>query len=136
MQFPYWAKVLSNDSEGIKCEDIHSGAKFRVKGQELIENSRSADRYTRLEKVTKTGIVDILSNAHNVPFTVEFVKANGQSRTLRGKLLGVDDKNLGYIDVIDLDFPDGKSKFNMRQVDCRTIKSVTLRGIRYEVKKR
>jgi len=137
MSFTYWAKVDIVTRDPIKGEhslnltDLDSGETFGVRGDTLIEGARSADQHEKTMIVTKTQIVDVLANARNIPFTVSFKKQNGSIRHLRGRLIGIDQKNLGYIDVEDLDQPVG-SRF--RLVDCRTIRSVTVRGCKFTVK--
>lgn len=134
MAFTYWGKVDKAErgflGNKITLTDLDSGNQFAVDGDELIKGSHSADQYSRIEKVTKSQAVEILASAHNVPFTVTFVKKDGAHRVLRGRLIGIDQKNLGYIDVEDLDQPDGQ---RFRMVDCRTIKEIIVNGVKYVV---
>lgn len=135
MTFTHWGIVesSSNDEFGlgnkVVLTDVDSGVKFSVHGDALIQSSHSADQYDVTRKVNKTEMVDILAHARNVPFSVTFIKKNGEERTLRGRLIGIDQKNLGYIDVEDLDLPEGD---RFRLVDCRTIETLIVNGIRYE----
>lgn len=134
MSFTYWGKVTEcvTGFQGTKitCKDIDRGLEFVVDGNSLIENSSSSSQFSTTEKVTKSQIVEILVNSHNVPFTVRFVKQDGTLRNLVGRLIGVDKKNLGYVDVEDLEKPVG-SRF--RLVDCRTIKSLIVNNVKYYV---
>ena len=133
MSFTYWARVTSVKGFGqrLGVVNIDNDEEFVVQGKELIEVAKSADQHSESKMVTKTQIVDILANAKDVPLTVTFRKQSGAFRTLRGRLIGVDKKNLGYIDVEDLD-KDAGDRF--RLVDCRTIKSLIVNGVRYTVK--
>lgn len=134
MAFTYWGNVEKVEKgflgNKITLTDLDSGNQFAVDGDQLIEGSHSADQFTSQQKVTKSQAVEILANAHNVPFTVTFVKKDGTLRELRGRLIGIDQKNLGYIDVEDLDKPNGQ---RFRLVDCRTIKSIVVNGVKYTV---
>lgn len=134
MSFTYWGVVdkVERSFAGTKLSltDLDSGAKFAVDGDALIEDSSSADQFTSQQKVSKSQAVEILASARNLPFTVTFTKKDGSLRKLRGRLIGIDQKNLGYIDVEDLDKPVG-SRF--RLVDCRTIKSIIVGGTKYTV---
>lgn len=134
MAFTYWGIVdkAERDFQGSKLTltDIDSGLHFVVDGDSLIEASKSAEQFAHTIKVNKTDMVDILSKANNVPFTVVFIKKDGSPRTLRGRLIGIDQKNLGYLDVEDLDKPEDN---RFRLVDCRTIKSLIVNGVKYVV---
>ena len=134
MAFTYWATVKENLSglhgKKLSCVDIDGDKEFIVSGDSLIDDAYSADRYSSVKKVNKTTIVDILINSRNIPFTVVFKKADGSIRRLRGRLIGIDQKNLGYIDVEDLDQPEGK---RFRLVDCRTISELIVDDVQYIV---
>lgn len=130
--FTYWGKVLDvdNTKPEVKVRDLDTGLDFFVSGQNLIELSDSADFAGSVESVTKSQAVEILSLCHNKPFTVIFIKKDGTKRKLRGRLIGIDKKNLGYIDVEDLDQPVGE---RFRLVDCRTIESIVVDNVKYVV---
>jgi hypothetical protein len=139
MAFTYWGKVdrvetnyrtLAPNSTKLTVTDLDNDTKFIVDGDDLIKRSTSSDVYTNTEKVTKSQAVEILANAYGKPFTVTFIKKDGTLRKLRGRLIGIDQKNLGYIDVEDLDKPAGQ---RFRLVDCRTIKSIVVDGVKYTV---
>jgi hypothetical protein len=68
--------------------------------------------------------------AHNRPFTVCFDKDNGEERVLRGRLLEPDGRR-GRSKVLDLDQPIGRQ---MRLVDHRTLKWLTINGIKFTAK--
>ena len=139
MAFTYWARVESNQPVGrrfsseandrkLTVRNVDTDAQFDVIGNPLISGSMSADQFVKTKRTKKTEFPEILSNAKNVPFTVKFEKADGSPRVLRGRLIGVDQKNLGYIDVEDLDIDDGN---RFRMVDCRTIQYIIVGGVKY-----
>lgn len=134
LSFTHWAKVEKVDSSflgtKILVTDIDSGNSFLVEGDNLISLANTADQYIAEHKVGSVAVVEILSNSHGKPFTVTFTKKDGTERTLRGRLIGVDQKNLGYIDVEDLDQPEGK---RFRMVDCRTISSLIVDNTKFTV---
>jgi hypothetical protein len=134
MSFTYWGVVDKVESsllgKRIELTDLDSGNEFAVEGDMLIKNSSSSDQYNSQQKVSKSQAVEILSRSYNSPFTVVFTKKDGSTRRLRGRLIGIDQKNLGYVDVEDLDKPIG-SRF--RLVDCRTIKSIIVDNVKYIV---
>lgn len=140
LSFTHWAKVeevsrSQYDVLGTKITvtDLDSGNSFLVDGDNLIALCNSADQYSSESIVGSVAIVEILSNSNGKPFTVTFTKKDGTERTLRGRLIGVDQKNLGYIDVEDLDQPEGK---RFRMVDCRTISSLIVDNTRFRVRPR
>lgn len=138
MSFTYWGVVDKVETSPktfligsrIELTDLDSGNEFAVEGDMLIKNSSSSDQYNSQQKVSKSQAVEILSRSYNSPFTVVFTKKDGSTRKLRGRLIGIDQKNLGYVDVEDLDKPIG-SRF--RLVDCRTIKSIIVDNVKYIV---
>jgi hypothetical protein len=131
MSFTYYAKVENVKKDELCCRDVDSQDEFKVIGDVLIKKAASADLFDSMKKVTKTEAAELLVKAYNKPFTVVFDKQDGEERTLRGRLVEPEPL-LGRSMVEDLDLTTGS---RLRQVDHRTIKSLTLDNIRYEVKK-
>lgn len=133
MAFIYWTKVKSTSSNGsvlgVANLDDDEGI-IRINGKELIEKSFSADQYHEEEKVGKTRAAEILLHSVNRPFTVCFLKTNGNERVLRGRLVKPEPL-LGRSMVEDL---DQKGVNRLRQVDHRTIKYLIVDGTKYIVK--
>lgn len=133
MAFIYWTKVKSTSSNGsvlgVANLDDDEGI-IRINGKELIEKSFSADQYHEEEKVSKTRAAEILLHSVNRPFTVCFLKTNGNERVLRGRLVKPEPL-LGRSMVEDL---DQKGVNRLRQVDHRTIKYLIVDGTKYIVK--
>jgi len=133
MAFIYWTKVKSTSSNGsvlgVANLDDDDGI-IRINGKELIEKSFSADQYSEEEKVGKTRAAEILLHSINRPFTVCFLKTNGNERVLRGRLVKPEPL-LGRSMVEDL---DQKGVNRLRQVDHRTIKYLIVDGTKYVVK--
>ena len=130
MAFIYYAKVDKNDSgHTLRVFDLDNNKDMWVQGQQLIENSFSADQYDNEEKVSKMKAAEILIHAHNRPLTVCFVKANGTERTLRGRLVKPEPL-LGRSSVEDLDVMGNR----LRLVDHRTLKWIIVDGTKYVVK--
>ena len=80
-----------------------------------------------VEKVSKTKLADVLTETNGEQFTAVFKKANGQSRTLRGKLFEPK-PTMGRSIVEDLDLPEGE---RIRLVDHRTLESVIVNDKKY-----
>lgn len=76
--------------------------------------------------MSKSDLLDLMTNAGPLPFTVEFTKQDGTKRTLRGAFLGLE-PHFGRSIVSDLDVGE------TRQVDNRTIESLIINNIKYEV---
>lgn len=134
MAFVYYARICPNarNSGEVDVIDVDSGNPFTVKGVDLIEYGFSADQYSKEILVTKAEIAEELITAYNRPFTVAFVKANGDRRVLRGRLVKPEPL-MGRSYVEDLDKPIGD---RLRQVDHRTIEYLILEGVKYTVKVR
>lgn len=129
----HYAKVTTSNRNGeeLFIEDVDSPGKIiRVQGKELVERALSADQSQEEIKVTKMQAAEILIESHNKPFTVNFVKADGNERTLRGRLIRPEPL-LGRSMVEDLDEPTSNK---LRQVDHRTINWLIVEGVKYIVK--
>lgn len=136
MAFTYYGtvKTISKLMEGghkLWVEGVAGGPdSFGVNGDKLIGASTSADQYHEEQKITKTAAAELLVSAYNRPFTVCFVKQEGEERVLRGRLVQPEPL-LGRSHVEDLDITEGH---RLRLVDHRTIKWLVLEGVRYLVK--
>ena len=133
MTFIYWTKVKSISSNGnvLGVANLDDDENIiRVNGKELVEKSFSADQFQEEEKVGKTRAAEILLHSVNRPFTVCFLKTDGNERVLRGRLVKPEPL-LGRSMVEDL---DQKGVNRLRQVDHRTIKYLIVDGTKYIVK--
>lgn len=133
MTLLYFVKVenVQDNGEHLVVKDVDQDqGSVHVNGRTLVENSFSADRYDEVKELNQTEVLKILIISYNRPFTVVFDKDNGEERTLRGRLISHDDLR-GRSTVEDLDKPAGK---RIRQVDHRTVKSLIVDGVKYEVK--
>ena len=106
---------------------------IEVNGKSLIVNALSADQFQETVKITKTQAAQLLIESTNRPFTVVFEKQDGQERTLRGRLIS-HEALLGRSMCEDLDLPLNEKGGRVRLVDHRTLKSLIVDGVRYEVK--
>lgn len=138
MAYIQWVKVTKaprnvRKSRTMTVDEVGSkDGKFEIIGTGLIEQGESADYYGSEKTVTMTEAAEMLVSAHNRPFTVVFDRANGTERTLRGRLRHAEPL-LGRSSVDDLDVESGSP---IRLVDHRTIKSLILGGVKYNVKKK
>jgi hypothetical protein len=131
MSFVYYTKVKSVVGEMIVVQDLDDGDKeIAITGKELLEKSFSADQHEREENVSKTRAAEILVHSPNRPLTVCFLKAEGEERVLRGRLVKPEPL-LGRSMVEDLDL---KTDHRLRQVDHRTIKWLVVDAVKYTVK--
>ena len=130
MCFLYWGQVdrcFSSATETCVSVTGIDGNKFDVRGNSLIRTAQSADQYHKVVRVTKTELAEVLISSHNKPFTVVFVKANGEERKMRGRLVRPEPL-MGRSYVEDMDVK------GLRQVDHRNIKSLIVDGIKYVLK--
>lgn len=125
-----YAKVNGNMGDVLSVTDLHSGTNFQIIGKELQESCMSADKSGEVQKVSKTELAEKLVESYGRPFTVVFEKADGEVRTLRGRLLS-SESILGRSIVEDLDQPDGK---RIRLVDHRTLSSLVIDNIKFVLK--
>ena len=124
-------KTVHKDGEELMVEDVDlTGKIIRIQGKDLISKSFSADQFAEETKINKMQAAEILIESHNKPFTVNFVKADGSDRTLRGRLIRPEPL-LGRSMVEDL---DELSVNKIRQVDHRTINWLIVDGVKYVVK--
>ena len=105
---------------------------FGIHGKELVEACFSADWFQEEVAATKTAVAERLVSAGFLPFTVCFLKQDGEERILRGRLVAPEPL-LGRSHVEDLDIKDGL-KPGLRLVDHRTIKWLIINGVKYKVK--
>ena len=132
MAFVYYAHVnnLNGHGNNLNVRDLDSQSDFNVLGKELVERSYSADRYEETKNVSKMEAAEILVNAYNRPFTVGFIKQDGSSRKLRGRLIKPEHL-LGRSMCEDLEITQGN---RLRQIDHRTIEYIILENVKYVVK--
>jgi len=139
MAFVYYGKVLNVVKAGkdhsIELQDLDAkNEKFNVVGDTLIMLSCSADQFENEKMVTQTQAAEILINCSYTPFTVCFIKSNGEKRVLRGRLL-YHEPLMGRSVVEDLDLEITAPGGRIRQVDHRHILYIIWDGIKYIVSK-
>jgi hypothetical protein len=148
-------KVLEVSSSGIFVKNIR-GLEFTI-SKSIVEEGLHSDRqFNEEQQVTRTELVQVLSNAGETVFTACFNKKLdakalkesfndpkisvksvaamqrmllGEERVLTGFLLSSDALS-GRFQVVDLEDPEGRAK----QIDQRTLNWVILRNIKYTVK--
>jgi len=153
----YEVSAIYHDRIRVKNE---RGFEFDISGNIVSEGMYSADQFTETKKLTRTELVEVLENAGDTVFTVNFNKQptpkevadklqgfskenarkaatkllKGDERTLTGYLLQTEPK-MGRSQVIDLEIaPKGDGVNRIRQVDHRTLNWIILKNIRYMVK--
>lgn len=132
----YYVKVekISNGGNTLSVKDVVGDVGgIDVNGTSLIVAALSADQSAETVKVTKTQAAQLLIESTNRPFTVVFEKQDGTARTLRGRLIS-HEALLGRSMVEDLDLAQDTKGGRTRLVDHRTLKSLTVDGVKYEVK--
>ncbi len=137
MAFVYYTDVKGVLVQGgethLELVDKDTGLNFGVHGTDLVTRGFSADQYSSEEFVTKTFLAETLIKCFNVPLKVEFVKADGTVRVLRGRLVKIE-PIMGRSYAEDLDIPPNENR--LRQIDHRTLKSLTVNGTKYTLKEK
>jgi hypothetical protein len=129
--FLHFGKVVEViGPHNVVVEDVDRGSRFKVQGDSLIKAGFSADEFTTTKRVSMTEAAQLLIDAKNRPLSVCFTKADGEKRTLRGRLVSPEPL-LGRSMVEDLDISRGH---RLRQVDHRTIEWLIVDGKKYVVK--
>lgn len=132
-----YAKVLSIHKADIwhhlqvECRDLDDGTTFYLEGAELIGTCLSGDHFDREVDVSLTKLAEEFTKVGTRPFTVTYIKKNGEVRTLRGRML-TPDNVLGRSTVLDFDVDKGSP---LRQVDHRTLQSLVVSGVKYTVRR-
>lgn len=138
--FIYWGKIKRktpgyyNKDESattVECVDKVGLNTFGVNGLSLNEASYSADQFHEERKASMTEVAEILVRSFNIPFTVCFLKQEGEERVLRGRLIAPEPL-LGRSHVEDLDI-EGPPASRFRLVDHRGLKWLIVNGIKYIV---
>ena len=117
------------EKQTIRVKDSR-GLEYSIVGDTIIDSLKSASNFSSTEKVTKTELVDILENAKDTVFTINFLKDDGTERTLVGHLVGSENK-MGRTQVIDL----MEKGFAQRQVNNRAINWIIINDVKYVAKK-
>lgn len=132
VQVVHNAAVLNNGADGIEVQTTDGKFKFTIKGQDLLNSLSSADSFSSTQNLAQTNLIDQLLQSNGKVFTVEFAKANGELRKLRGFFLKEEPK-LGRSYVHDLDVKKGTP---VREVDHRTLRSIIIGGTKFVSKKK
>ncbi len=130
MSFVYYGRVTDVSYNKIELQNIDDeNDTLYVVGQQFINDSSSADKYNEVKRITKTHAAELIVNSHGKPFTVVFVKKNGQQRKMRARLVNPEPL-LGRSIVEDLDLSPVD---RVRQVDHRTLVSLIIDNVKYMV---
>lgn len=120
-------KEVGSNSESLLVEDLVLGGEFNIEGRDMIAAVASADFFAETIRISKTEMAKILTMTHGKPFTVAFVKKDGQERVLRGYFLKHEEM-FGRSLCLDL---DEAKEDNLRLVDHRSLVSLVVDGVRY-----
>ena len=125
--------LLDDDSvyPNHKFTNVYTGDQYSVIGSDLIDSMNSSSVYLDVKKVTKTIMAERLVGAGALPFKVVFIKSDGSERELVGRLIS-SEHLLGRSMVEDLLLPIGENR--IRQVDHRTLESLIIDEIKYELR--
>ncbi len=132
----HWLRVEQNTygSNGYKIvgTDIDLDIQgFAVNGTPLVESLYTAGVYEKIEKVTHTELAEkFVEECRNIPFTVCFVKQNGEERVLRGRYIK-QERLMGRSMVEDLDIT---ASHKQRLVCHRELRWLIVNGVKYELK--
>jgi hypothetical protein len=118
-------RVVTATNSRITATDMDNNEAIEIKGTQLVESLSSADLFDSTQKQSKTELAEILIGANVRPFTVVFIKQNGEKRTMRAKFISTEPL-LGRSIVSDLD-----DEFKIKQVDHRTIESIIIDKVKY-----
>jgi hypothetical protein len=127
-----YARVVGGMYDRIAVTDLDTGVDYDIQGSALIKRLASADHYTEEKKVSRTEMAETLVASRNTPFTVRFVKKDGEDRRLRGRLIKPE-AILGRSMVEDFD-KEGGVRDRISQVDHRTIYELIVDGVKYTLK--
>jgi hypothetical protein len=76
---------VSDDRKSVTVDDLGpAGGMFTIDGEEMIRLLESADDIVATERINKTQMARTLVSTRGEPFTVAFVKKDGQERVMRG----------------------------------------------------
>lgn len=131
----HYFKVKTKNDQVITFEDVTTGQEWGMPTASIDENLDSvwsADAVEKDETLCRTSVINKLMEAGIRPFTVEYVKLNGDNRKIRGRFIK-SEPLLGRSVVVDLDKVNGDDDTAIRQIDHRTIKSLILDGVKYNV---
>lgn len=161
LQVQKFGKIDNTDVTLVK--NLETGEEFSI-SNDLLANYHHSTNHKTVEKISRTELVEKLENVGDKVFSAEYTKKPdpleivakleamsakdkasktkvekallGESRTIIGRLISTEAK-LGRSQVLDLSIPkDMKSSYDFRQrlIDHRTIESLTVGNVRYEVK--
>lgn len=156
-----YMQVLKRDMDTLLVTN-EEGYVWTIQEQVLANEAYSATQFNETKQVSRTELIEVLEDAGDTIFSVTFNKKvsqkdvvsalynldvlpekqtdirklvksflEGEERTLVGYLVQTEPK-MGRSTVVDL---EAKGGYNLRLVDHRTIKSITIRNVRYELKK-
>jgi hypothetical protein len=91
----------------------------------------SPDQFTRTVRTSKTALVHVLHSVRDHLFCAVFKKADGTDRTMYAVMKGKVDTIFGRSTVSEQVVDGPKVVYQERQIDHRTLKQVTFRGVRY-----
>jgi hypothetical protein len=122
-----YGRVTEIIDEDLTVDDLVLGGTFTIEGNDMIAAVASADQYAETVRISKTEMAKILTTTHGKPFTVNFVKKDGQERILRGYFRSHEEM-FGRSLCVDLELPKDD---NLRLVDHRSLVSLIVGGVRY-----
>jgi hypothetical protein len=159
----HYLEVLGKTNNSVKVKD-QNGLNFEIRGKELIEDTIfTADQIQEEKKVSRTEAIQILENAKDTVFTVNFNKLPDENSfaELLGKvsiadlndpkklkklakeaMKGEERTLVGHLVEAEptmgrssvIDLQIPKGSHNLRQVDHRTLNWIIFKNIKYVVK--
>lgn len=134
MAFTYYGFVSDKNLGGdvLTIQGLDGVGRFEVRGANLVSSGSSADFVAEERKVSRTDVADALVSSAGKPFTVCFIKKDGEERILKGRFIR-QDRLMGRSLVEDMQ-RSAEDSDPIRQVCHRTLQWLICDGVKYIVK--
>lgn len=128
MTFDFKVMEVNLTKKFVVVQSIQDGTQFKLCGDDTFKYAMSADYVENVKTLSKTDVCSIICSCKEEPLSIHWTKKNGEVKTIRCKIMDVDD--MGYIRVKSLD-----NHGEIRKIDTRTIRWAIVDGTKYCVTK-